>query len=778
MTQPQPRRPKVAALIASRNRPDLVRDAVKNLRETCHTIDLDILTVESGTTPDKLCEHSTISYADENGEFLGKCHGHNIALNLARMRGGYDYYWVLHNDVRFDAPGTLDPAAALISAMKSDDRMAICSPMNVDGHFPQGYPQAGRDWHAVCLCDYLGFMMRADVVESIGFLDPSFKFCWGAIHELAYKLNSAGYFIAYHDKLMMKHLGGSTYGQSGTNTISRDDYQAEAARFAYRIMRERYGENWDELFFEAAAKFGIEYNTFSYHKAYWARAFNEDELLGLSGRLDEAERRCGTDRNAAKSKKVHRKAGQIGFPKRETVDAAAKLHPWFVPVSLGELRVPPGVKTEWRADWLSNRIAARRRVLVDRVVENYDFSGKKVLDLACNCAYWSARYAEHGAASVLGMEGRPKHVAQAQLYWDTNQFLDKGRYEFLLGNIADANDWPAIRERGPFDFTLCAGILYHIANYRDVLKWAAEMTREVMLIDTRVGDEHESMIREPGDLNFNAIDATLDKIVPHLPKLIAAIESLGFDAEVLEADFGAPFGLRNVDDYSTQRRVAIFARRRVPSKPRAERSDSASPAGFAERGAPDDAVKLHLGCGPDKRDGWVNIDANAAFNPDVVATADDLSHFADASVDAIEACHLFEHLTLDEARAALVEWRRVLKVGGQLMLELPNMQACAAMIGKHADPRGYDMGTIGLFGYPPDIARDGVWQVHKWGWTPATLEAELRAAGFDRVVSESVTQTWRHAAKLNRDMRLVATVESNQASTSKTGACVSTPVSR
>ncbi|QNN23063.1 methyltransferase domain-containing protein [Planctomycetales bacterium ZRK34] len=733
-------RPKVAALIASRNRPDLVDDAVANLRQTVgEAVDLDCIVIECGTSADKLSEHSTITYADP--DFRGKCFGHNVGLDYARRHRDYDYYWVLHNDVRFD--GEINPATALIDALQSDDRMAICSPMNIDGHFPQGYPEDGRDWHAVCLCDYLGFMMRADVVEEVGFLDASFKYCWGAIHELAYKLNSAGYFIAYHDRLMMKHLGGSTYGAPGTGTISRDDYQLEAARFAYDTMRNRYGENWDELFFDAAAQYGIEFNTFEYHRQYWGRAFSEDELSARNGRLDIAEQRCGTADNAPQSVKVRRQQQIDTMPDRATVEAAAKLQPWFVPVSLGALRVAPGVGTEWRADWLSNRIAARRRVLVDRVVENYDFSGKKVLDLACNCGYWSARYAEHGAAHIVGMEGRAKHVEQARLYWGTNRFVDTGRVEFLHGNIADETDWPALRERGPFDFTLCAGILYHIANYRDVLRWAASVTREAMLIDTRVGDENENIIREPGDLNFNAIDATLDKVVPHLPKLLAAIEELGFDAEVLEADFGAPYGLRNVDDYSAQRRVAIFARRRVPAELEGDGHDQP-------------AVRLHLGCGPDKRDGWINIDANEAFEPDVVSTADDLSMFDDASADVIEACHLFEHLTLDAARAALREWRRVLKPGGELALELPNFAACVDMIGKHTDPRGYDMGMIGVFGYPPDIASDGVWQVHKWGWSPATLTAALREAGFADVQQQPITQTWRHAAKLGRDMRLTA----------------------
>ena len=56
-------------------------------------------------------------------------------------------------------------------------------------------------------------------------------------------------------------------------------------------------------------------------------------------------------------------------------------------------------------------------------------------------------------------------------------------------------------------------------------------------------------------------------------------------------------------------------------------------------------VRLHLGCGLEHREGWINVDARSSVDPDVVARVDALPMFADGSVDTIEACHLFEHLT-------------------------------------------------------------------------------------------------------------------------------------
>ncbi|MFL5298129.1 MAG: class I SAM-dependent methyltransferase [Phenylobacterium sp.] len=183
----------------------------------------------------------------------------------------------------------------------------------------------------------------------------------------------------------------------------------------------------------------------------------------------------------------------------------------------------------------------------------------------------------------------------------------------------------------------------------------------------------------------------------------------------------------------------------------------ASPA-HAEYAAMDvDGVRLYVGSGTEKREGWISVDANPDLNPHVVAFADRLPMFGDETVAAIEACHLFEHLTFDEARAALKEWRRVLVPGGQLMLELPNLRRCLELLGQHLDQDGFDLALIGIFGWPPAIRTEGVWQIHKWGWTPETLSQELLSSGFRNAEVVPIQQTWRPAARIDRDMRIHAT---------------------
>jgi glycosyltransferase involved in cell wall biosynthesis len=171
---------------------------------------------------------------------------------------------------------------------------------------------------------------------------------------------------------------------------------------------------------------------------------------------------------------------------------------------------------------------------------------------------------------------------------------------------------------------------------------------------------------------------------------------------------------------------------------------------------PDGPVRLHLGSGADRRSGWLNVDTRPEAQPDIVARVHELPMVPDAVVDEIEACHLFEHLSLHEAHAALHEWARVLKPGGRLFLELPNLEVCVRILGTAFDALGYDFAMIGIYGWPPDVEQYGDTMTHRWGWTPGTLTAALEAAGFTGVERVPITQTYRPAARYDRDFRVEA----------------------
>ncbi len=903
---------RIAVLVVSRNRPDLVRNLAGYLERNM-TYDHDLIVVEAGTDQEQLSEYSTLHFEDE--DFRGKCFAHNVALNHAQQQAEqgtpYDYYWVLMNDLVFEEGQ--DAARLLVDTMEREPRLGILSPTCKDGKYPSSGRRGHSGWRAVTTCDYLGFMIRAAAVERVGFLNPEFKYCWGAIHELAYKLYSNGWVVAYSDEVEYEHLGGTTYGAKGTKTISREEYQVRAKRFAFEYFLKTYGAEWPNQFWSAAQGNGIEINTFKDHYLLWATAYQREELESLFDNTQETMNQahnpsaqakqqpspapyqlhlgCGPDRRAgwvnvdvnpkfqpdilsaadrlpmlqddccsiieschlfehltlsqaraalqewrrllvpggelrlelpnlarcidlvgtdmngydlgmislfgyppevdeqgepqlhkwgwtpeslaaelnaagftnvqqvpitqteraaakydrdmrlvAKTPASAATVGQVASqpaasvaqpaavqqqqdapeiaitsviawpdyrnqaelthffdvfarvlsgrndmclhmridpeldPARDEViqaleaahastlgattqlniallegplsprewrevgenmvcrvrtnsDAAPRdaarqmatpvvadavglfkmisggsacastdalsnsessalsptqngviipagvtpdpavvarineLHPWFYPVNIDGMTVNPGIGSVCENDWLSNRAMCRATLLVEEVLARVDFRGKSVLDLACNCGFWSSHYALAGASKVLGVEGRQQHVKQAELYWERNGFLARDKYEFLEGNIADPRAWEAIRSRGAVDVTLCAGILYHIKNYAEVLGWAAELTREVMIVDTRVQDGLEETITEPGDLTFNAIAETRDKIVPDRKRLLQTIRDLGFEPEVMPVGFGAQLGVDDVDSYHGGARVTIVARK-------------------------------------------------------------------------------------------------------------------------------------------------------------------------------------------------------------------------
>jgi predicted SAM-dependent methyltransferase len=82
-------------------------------------------------------------------------------------------------------------------------------------------------------------------------------------------------------------------------------------------------------------------------------------------------------------------------------------------------------------------------------------------------------------------------------------------------------------------------------------------------------------------------------------------------------------------------------------------------------------LRLHIGSGRERLEGWVNIDAQALPGVDVVADVTKGLQFS--NVAAIFAEHFLEHLPLDLAVAFLNEAWRVLARGGWIRLSTPNL---------------------------------------------------------------------------------------------------------
>lgn len=81
-------------------------------------------------------------------------------------------------------------------------------------------------------------------------------------------------------------------------------------------------------------------------------------------------------------------------------------------------------------------------------------------------------------------------------------------------------------------------------------------------------------------------------------------------------------------------------------------------------------LKLDIGSGVSRRDGYITVDKDQSVNPEYIEDALDLS-WQDGCVDEIRAFHILEHIRTEDKINVMKEFHRVLKPGGILEIEVP-----------------------------------------------------------------------------------------------------------
>lgn len=155
-------------------------------------------------------------------------------------------------------------------------------------------------------------------------------------------------------------------------------------------------------------------------------------------------------------------------------------------------------------------------------------------------------------------------------------------------------------------------------------------------------------------------------------------------------------------------------------------------------------MRLHLGCGGQNWEGFVNIDDYPAYDvkPDLKASITSLP-YEENTVDEIWLIHVFEHIYIWDAEDAVAHWFKILKPGGKLVIEVPCMDKIISNYNKGADdPRLTFLGIFGeqIAGLPE--------MVHKWCYSKIQLSMIFKRIGFEYEIKEPIYHLKQ------RDMRI------------------------
>lgn len=153
------------------------------------------------------------------------------------------------------------------------------------------------------------------------------------------------------------------------------------------------------------------------------------------------------------------------------------------------------------------------------------------------------------------------------------------------------------------------------------------------------------------------------------------------------------------------------------------------------------AIRLNLGCGPKRLDGYVNIDIIPSAAANLVADITRLP-FAAGTCDEIRMDAVFEHLYRHDRTPALRSWRELLKPGGRLVLNwIPDFDAILDAYRTRQPgilhPR-FDLWEVWRFTHGQYTAADIPYQVHKDVFTVESVRQELQEAGFEVLTVENV----------------------------------------
>lgn len=150
-------------------------------------------------------------------------------------------------------------------------------------------------------------------------------------------------------------------------------------------------------------------------------------------------------------------------------------------------------------------------------------------------------------------------------------------------------------------------------------------------------------------------------------------------------------------------------------------------------------LRLHLGCGQNHFDGYINIDYPPSEHNVMKVKADismDITelNFPEESVDEIRSHHVFEHFNRVTALALLIKWHRWLKIGGKLHIETPDIIGCAKTL---LSDSSWKTKTGNIRHIAGDQAAE--WGYHIEHWFPERFDHTLSLLGYSNIQTQATS---------------------------------------
>lgn len=215
------------------------------------------------------------------------------------------------------------------------------------------------------------------------------------------------------------------------------------------------------------------------------------------------------------------------LPPEEIEEGFRALAPWTYHVEAG------GRSTRAFGSYSDRTIAFHRyrANLITRTVRamlGEAAASATLLDLGCNCGFFTLDAAARGIGHATGIDLRPENIAQAEFL---ARLFGLSAVEFRLGNVKTA-----LGGSGRHDVILNLGLMYHLSTPFEVLRSCFEATGRFCVVDTITHSEPVSAFHVVGKDPGISIEGDLAfELQPTYRGIIDTMRLAGF-RDIVELD--------------------------------------------------------------------------------------------------------------------------------------------------------------------------------------------------------------------------------------------------